>query len=414
MSLYNSKWRDEMIWTLKKIYYRIFQAGLQFSQLFLRIRIPELVTGAGSLKRLPEVVKSEGLNNVLIVTDKVLMKLGLLKGLIKALKENEIEYTIFDEVQPNPTIQSIEDGLKLYQSNACKGIIAFGGGSPMDCAKIIGARAVRPRLSVQKMKGLFKILKKLPPLFAIPTTAGTGSETTLAAVITNPETHEKFAILDLRIVPHYAVLDPELTLKLPPDITATTGMDALTHAVEAYIGTGGNRFTNEYAEKATRIIFENLEKVYKKGSDLDRRNNMLLASYYAGVAFTRASIGYVHAMAHNLGGLYGIPHGLANAVILPFILEFYGKAVERKLARLAVASGIGKEGESDAELSEKFIARVKSMNKKMRIPTTIKELKEKDIPLLAQRAMKEANPMYPVPKLMNREQCEEMFRTLLP
>ncbi len=403
-----------MIWTLKKIYYRIFQAGLQFSQLFLRIRIPELITGAGSLKRLPEVVKSQGLNNVLIVTDKVLMKLGLLKGLIKALKDSGIEYTVFDDVQPNPTIQNIEDGLKVYRSNECNGIIAFGGGSPMDCAKIIGARAVRPGLAVKKMKGLFKILKKLPPLFAIPTTAGTGSETTLAAVISDPETHEKFAILDLRIVPHYAVLDPELTLKLPPDITATTGMDALTHAVEAYIGTSGTRFTNEYAEKATKIIYENLDKVYKKGSDLDRRNNMLLAAYYAGVAFTRASIGYVHAMAHNLGGMYGIAHGLANAVILPFILEYYGKSIEGKLARLAIVSGIGKKGEPDAELSEKFIEWVKSMNKKMRIPTSIKELKEKDIPLLAQRAMKEANPMYPVPKLMNREQCEEMFRRLLP
>jgi alcohol dehydrogenase class IV len=321
---------------------------------------------------------------------------------------------VYDEVQPNPTIQNVESGLKLYLANNCQGIVAFGGGSPIDCAKLIGARATNPKRSVHAMKGMLKVRKKLPPLFAVPTTAGTGSETTGAAVITDPETHEKFAAADMKLVPAVAVLDPELMLGLPPHITAATGMDALTHAIEAYIGQHGTKFTNENAEKATRIIFEDLEAVYNDGSDLERRNNMALASFYAGSAFTRAFVGYVHAIAHNIGGLYGVPHGLANAIILPHVLRFCRKEAEQKLAGLARAGGIGKASDSDEELSYRFIEKVESMNRNMGIPTTIKELQEKDVALIAERALKEAHPDYPVPRIMNRQECETLVRKLLP
>jgi alcohol dehydrogenase class IV len=375
--------------------------------------VPELFTGAGSIRKLPETIKSQGVDHVFVVTDKGLVAAGLVQRLLEVLEEDRISFTVYDEVQPNPTIQNVEDGLKLYLANKCQGIVAFGGGSPMDCAKLIGARAANPKRSVHAMKGKFKVRKKLPPLFAVPTTAGTGSETTVAAVINDPETHEKFAVADLKLVPIIAVLDPELMLGLPPHITSATGMDAFTHAIEAYIGTFGTKFTNENAEKATRIISEDLEAVYEDGSDLKKRNNMALASFYGGSAFTRASIGYVHAIAHNMGGLYGVPHGLANAIILPHVLRFSRKEAEQKLASLARAGGIGREGDSDEELSYRFIEKIESMNQSMNIPTTIKELQEKDVPLIAERALKEGNPDYPVPRIMNREECEALVRKLL-
>jgi alcohol dehydrogenase class IV len=284
----------------------------------------------------------------------------------------------------------------------------------MDCAKIIGARVSNPYFSVRRMKGLFKVFLPIPPFFCVPTTAGTGSETTVAAVITDAETHEKFAISDFKLIPKIAVLDPELMVGLPPHITSTTGMDALTHAVEAYIGLNGSKFTDENAENATKLIFENLEEAYKNGSNLEARNNMALASFYGGSAFTRAYVGYVHAIAHNMGGLYGVPHGLANAIILPYVLEFCRKDAEKKLAGLAVAGGIGKRNESKEALSIKFIKKIKTMNKNMDIPTCIKELKEKDIPLIAKRALDEAHPDYPVPTIMTIEECESLVRKLLP
>ncbi len=402
-----------MLWTATKGAFRVVHYIMKAGVAILPMPVPELLSGAGSLQELPDKVKAAGVSKVLLVTDPGIVKVRLVEGLENSLKENDIQYALFDGVQPNPTIQNIEDGLKLYLSNGCNGIIAFGGGSPMDCAKTIGARVTNPKQSVSDMRGMFKVKKAIPPFFAVPTTAGTGSETTLAAVITDPETHEKFAIASFKLIPGVAILDPDLMIGLPPHITSTTGMDALTHAIEAYIGLHGTSFTNELAEKAVKLIFENLEEVYKDGSNLEKRNNMALASYYAGSAFTRCSVGYVHAIAHNLGGLYSVPHGLANAVILPYILEYSRKEAEGKLARLAVAGGIGKADESPEVLSNRFIEKVKSMNANMDIPTTIKELQEKDIPLIAIRALSEANPAYPVPRIINQKECEEIIRKLL-
>jgi alcohol dehydrogenase class IV len=387
---------------------------MKIGAMILPFPTPQLITGVGSVKKLAKQIKIDGVEHVLVVTDKVLMGLKLLEGLFKSLEANDIKYTVYDEVQPNPTIDSIEAGLKIYNSSGCDGIVAFGGGSPMDCAKVIGARVVNPDSTVQSMRGTFRLWKSLPPLYAIPTTAGTGSETTLAAVVTDSKTHEKYSISSLPLVPKYAVLDPELMAGLPPHITSTTGMDALTHAVEAYIGLNGNSFTDKNAEDATRLIFKNLEKAYKNGSDLTARKNMSLASFYAGTAFTRAYVGYVHAIAHNLGGMYGVPHGLANAVILPYVLDFCKKEAEEKLAKLAVVGGIGKDSDSQEELADKFINKIKKMNKNMGIPTFIKELKKEDIPLLAKRALYEAHPEYPVPRIMTDQECEDLIRKLLP
>lgn len=261
------------------------------------------------------------------------------------------------------------------------------------------------------MRGQLKVMHKLPPFFAVPTTAGTGSETTLAAVVSNTKTHEKYAINDPCLRPKFAVLDPELTVGLPPHITSTTGMDALTHAVEAYIGKSNTKSTRDYAEKAVAIIFANLETAYKDGKNINARGQMLLGSFYGGMAFTRAYVGYVHAVAHNLGGMYGIPHGLANAVILPVMLEEYGAAIYPQLSKLANFAGI--EGTSDDDKAKKFIAEVYAMNERMNIPKGFTQIKEEDIPTIVSRALKEANPLYPVPVIFDEDRMTQIVKKLM-
>jgi len=283
----------------------------------------------------------------------------------------------------------------------------------MDCAKAVGARIAKPKQSLAKMKGILKVHKKLPLLIAIPTTAGTGSETTLAAVITDAETRHKYAINDFPLIPRYAVLDPKVTLSLPPSITAATGMDALTHAVEAYIGNSTTPDTRKNALLAVKLIFENLDTAYQDGSNLDARRNMLKASFYAGCAFTKSYVGYVHAVAHSLGGEYNVPHGLANAILLPFVLESYGKCIHKKLHALAVEANIAFKEDSHEEAAQKFIDAIKDMKKRFGIGDTIKEIREEDIPKLAHYADKEANPLYPVPVLMDAKELEKFYHLLM-
>lgn len=400
--------------SIKHMYYRLYQGVFRVAVNFLDWTPPKIISGPGSVKELPSVIKSKGLKKMMIVTDKGLMSLNLLDGLFEGLKAEGIDYVVYDKTQPNPSIDNIEEVRTLYLDNGCEGFIAFGGGSPMDCAKAAGARVARPNKTVQKMRGQLKVIKKLPPFFAVPTTAGTGSETTLAAVVTDTKTHEKYALNDPRLRPGYAVLDPELTVGLPPHITSTTGMDALTHAVEAYIGHSNTKETSAKAEQATKMIFENLETAHNNGSDIHAREQMLLASHYAGIAFTRAYVGNVHAIAHNLGGFYGVPHGLANAIILPYVLDYYGDTAYERLARLSEFAGVAKDGQSDEEKAKAFIKEIRDMNARMNIPDKIDKIQESDIPTIAQRALKEANPLYPVPKIMDLEDCMGVIRRLMP
>ena len=314
------------MWPIKKAWYRTYQAVFRVLVCFLDWSEPERLEGPGAIKRLPALIQSKGVEKVLIVTDKGLMSLHLLDPLFEKLTEAGIQYTLYDGTQPNPTFDNIEDARSLYVENNCEAIIAFGGGSSMDCAKVAAARVVRPNTPIPKMRGVLKVLRKLPPFFAVPTTAGTGSETTIAAVVTNPKTHEKYAINDPVLRPKYAV--------------------------EAYIGHSNTRDTEENAKRAVKMIFDNIETVYRDGKNIEARGEMLLASYYAGVAFTRAYVGYVHAIAHNLGGMYGIAHGLANAIILPYVLEYYGESAHKRLAELAEAASITQPGMTDAQKAE--------------------------------------------------------------
>lgn len=402
-----------MISPFKKFCYRTYQFGMKLAVNIFDWSEPELLSGVGSVKKLPEFVKAKGITNVLVVTDKGLMGLHLLDPLFENLDKVGVKYTVFDGVQPNPSIQNIEDARELYLKNNCQGLIAFGGGSPMDCAKACAARIARPNLPVPKMKGVLKVIKKIPPLFAVPTTAGTGSETTLAAVVSNPATHEKYAINDPVLRPKYAVMDPELTVGLPPHITSTTGMDALTHAVEAYIGRSNTKTTSAYAEKATKLIFDNIEEAYNNGSNLRARENMLMGSFYAGMAFTRSYVGYVHAIAHNLGGFYGIPHGLANAVILPYVLDFFGDSAAKPLARLAAIAGVGSDSMSDSERAKAFVAAIRELNRKMNIPEKFDCIKEEDLDTIIPRVFKEAHPLYPVPKFMDADECRALIHRFM-
>lgn len=395
----------------EKAFCRVYQKVFFLFQCCLDWSEPQLLTGPGAVKKLPALIKEKGLKKVLVVTDKGLTGLGLPNGLYEELEKEGIGYVVYDGVQPNPSIDNIEEARQMYVDNACEGIIAFGGGSPMDCAKLAGARVVKPNQPVVKMRGVMKIMKKLPPFFAVPTTAGTGSETTLAAVVSNPKTHEKNACNDPVLRPKYAVLDPELTVGLPPHITSTTGMDALTHAVEAYIGKSNVASTKEYAEKATKLIFTNLETAYNDGKNIEARNNMLLASFYAGMAFTRAYVGYVHAIAHNLGGQYGIPHGLANAVILPVVLEAFGDAIYPQLASLADIAGVA--GQTTEEKAKNFIAEIYAMNERMNIPKGFTQIKEEDIPTIVARALKEGNPLYPVPVIWDEPEMTALVKSLM-
>lgn len=391
---------------LKRIYCRVFQFSFRAALPVLPYREPEIIP---SCDKLDAVFSKRNVSSVLVVTDKGIVDNGLVVPVENVLKRCGIKYVVYSDTQPNPTVNNVEDALKLYLDNNCNTLIAIGGGSSMDCAKAVGARAVYPKKTIDDIKGKLRVLRKLPTLIAIPTTAGTGSEVTLAAIITDPKTKHKYAMMSFPLIPHFAVLDASLTYSLPPHLTATTGVDALTHAVEAYIGRSTSAETRKLSEEAVKLVFENVEKAYRDGKDFKARDNMLHAAYKAGIAFSKSYVGYIHAVAHSLGGRYGTPHGLANAVIMPYVLDAYGESVYKKLHRLAVAAGISNENDDTAESAKRFIGAIRDLNARMGIPHKIKGIVKEDIPIMAHHAEKEANPLYPVPKLMTKEELESFY-----
>lgn len=394
---------------LERIYCRAFQAAFRAALPLLPYREPRLLA---RVEAIPGVLRENGIKRVLLVTDRGVRQAGLTCPLEAALKAAGIGCAVYDGVSANPTIHNIEEAAALYRRSRAEGLIAFGGGSAMDCAKVTGARIVRPKKPVYKMKGILKIRRKLPLLIAVPTTAGTGSEATLAAVVTDSGTRHKYPINDFVLIPDYAVLDYRVTLGLPKQMTATTGMDALTHAVEAYIGRSTTRQTRRLCEEAVAIIYEFLKRSYDNGSDKAARAMMLRAAYCAGVAFSRSYVGYVHAVAHSLGGRYGVAHGLANAVILPYFLEEYGSHCRKKLARLAKAAGMVPKNMPSREAAAVFLEWIKEMDRCMGIPSHIKEIREEDIPAMARHAAAEGNPLYPVPVLMDAGELSFLYEKI--
>lgn len=400
--------------SLKKLYCRGFQSVMKIGMYMLPWGVPKLMKGPGSVKRLPAAVKKRGFKKVLIVTDGMLVKLGLLDGMTSVMNKIGLDYVMYDQVAPNPTDVNVEEGVKIYRQNGCDCMIAFGGGSPMDCAKGIGARIARPGKAVNKLQGLFKVLLPIPKIFAVPTTAGTGSETTIAAVITEAATHHKASINDLCLMPKFAVLDPELTVGLPPQVTATTGMDALCHAVEAYTNnTYNSRLEKDMCRKAVKLIYDNLYTAYEDGTNLKARQNMQKAAFYAGRAFTRGSVGYVHAIGHTLGGLYGTPHGLAMSVLLPHVMRAFGPAAWPRLAELCDVCEIKPKEDSVQAKAETFIRWIEDMKEKMNIPVYPNMILPKDVDQLVAWAEKEGNPLYPTPQVWTKADFKKFILAMI-
>ncbi|HEY5308898.1 MAG TPA: iron-containing alcohol dehydrogenase [Casimicrobiaceae bacterium] len=379
----------------------------------LPIPQPMLLVGPGASRRLGEALCGFGHRKILIVTDRVVAKMGLPNALAKALSAGGVAHVMFDAVTPDAPIPIIEQGMAYYEKHGCDAIVAFGGGSPMDAAKTI-ALAVANRKHPRKLVGYFKGMRSPVPLYAVPTTAGTGSEVTVAAVVSDPQTNRKLVIADTRLVPAIAALDPTLMVGLPRHVTAATGMDALTHAVEAFVGQWSNTHTDRMALAAVGLIYGNLRTAYRSGRSLAAREQMSIAATYAGLAFTRANVGYVHAIAHQLGGTYHTPHGLANAIMLPHVLKFLSPAITKRLAVLAVRAGVGREGERAAVLAKKFVNSVEALNRDLGIPLHLDALRAEDIPALAKAACWEADTNYPVPRYMSPKICEGILRQILP
>jgi len=381
---------------------------------FIPIPQPELLVGPGSSSRLGQAIAGFGHTKILIVTDSTISKLGLLKPLTDALDVGGAQYVVFDEITPDAPLPLIEKGIDFFRSHGCDAIVAVGGGSPMDASKAIAVAVANPGKSLRQLAGYFKGLRSPVKIYAVPTTAGTGSEATVAAVIADPANERKLVLVDFRMVPKMAALDPALMTGLPPHITATTGIDALTHAVEAFIGNWKTPYSDRMALSAVGLIFENLRAAYQDGGNLAAREKMALASTHAGLAFTRANVGYVHAIAHQFGGKYHTPHGLANGIMLPHVLDYSMPAITDRLAQLAVCAKVGTENESPQELANKFLDAVKQLNADLQIPATLEALQESDIPDLAAAALREAHTGYPVPRYMTQLQCEDMIRKVLP
>lgn len=390
------------------LYARTVQFGYRKVSPFIAWRLPEVIQGEHALFQLPTWIEQRGFSRPLIITDEGILHHHLLDDWLVTMEDFQIYPVIYAKTVPNPPIIQVEEAAKLYREHRCDCLIAIGGGSPIDCAKAVGARVANPNRTIPEMKGELKVKRPIPPLIAVPTTAGTGSEGTLAAVISNPESQEKYALNDPKLIPVLAVLDPRLTLGLPAHLTATTGMDALTHAIEAYLGKSNTQETEEWSIEAVQLILKWLPIVYENPTHIEGRQAMQWASYIAGLAFTRAYVGYVHAASHQLSGFYGTPHGLANAVILPTVLRMYGQKIEKRMATLYTAVYPEATG-NDAEKTERLIQQIEAMNEKMQIPTQLTGIQSQDIPELTRRALKEANPLYPVPVIWGKKEMTALF-----
>jgi len=371
----------------------------------IRIPRPVMFVGPGSAQRLCTSLGQFGHVRVTIVTDETLAKLGVVAPLRDALAAQGIDVAVHDAITPDPTYPVLQAGYEAAKAHGSDALLAVGGGSVIDAAKVIGAMVVTGRSPAQLI-GRLKVNRPMLPLYAIPTTSGTGSEVTVAAVVTDPVQHTKSAIIDPQLVPRAAALDPTLMQGMPKPITAATGMDALTHAIEAYLNRWPHPETAAHCTAAVRMIFANLPRACAHGQDLEAREAMALAAFYAGLAFTKAYVGYAHAFSHKLGGMYGVPHGLANAITLPYVLDYLcdEPRTQQRLAELAVIIGEGTDKEPTDALARRFIARVQGLNRAIGIPEKLDALLAADVPEIARAAMIEASRDYPVPKAMSYAQ----------
>ncbi|MFL0906451.1 iron-containing alcohol dehydrogenase [Vibrio parahaemolyticus] len=390
---------------LKHCLYRSYTKGLKIAAYVLPLPRPTLFSGSGAVSELLEAISDLGFRRLLLVTDEGLVRIGMVGKVLELTQRLGLQVGVFSEVKPDPTYDQVEDGLRAYNASQSEAILALGGGSAIDCAKVIAARVSNKR-SIKKLSGLFKVWRTPAPLFVIPTTSGTGSEVTIAAVVSDPNTHLKTPLMDPKLVPIMAALDPDLLIGLPAKITADTGIDALTHAVEAYISRNATPETQAYSVAAIKLIFRYLPKAVAQGGDIEARYKMAMASYYAGLAFTKASLGYVHAFAHNLGARYGLPHGMANGLALLPVLKFSLPEIEDELRTLAEKTNINTK---DKPSAEHFLEQIESLYDAIGIEKCTTAIKQDDIEDLVDLILKEAHWNYPVPKFMNSEECARLL-----
>lgn len=398
------------------LFSRFMIFAMRIVMIFLKFPKPVTLTGPDSALRLCRDITGAGAKRVMVITDGALMKLGLVNPLVEELKKSGAEVDVFSEVQPDPSIEVVNQGIERLRAFKADAALAVGGGSSMDCAKAM-LLSLANNTDCSKMAGIWMYhwpRKQGLPFYCVPTTAGTGSETTIAAVISDKKAKTKYAIIDPKMVPGKVALDPKLMTGLPPFITAPTGMDALTHAVEAYISTMATAETDTLAKNATQNIVANLPTAYSSGNNVAVREKMAVASFDAGLAFTRAGVGYVHAIAHQLGALYHVPHGLANAIVMPYVLDYSKPDCAHRLADLARVAGIGNTGDSDEKLADAFIAKIRQMNRDMAIPEKVKDLKREDFDHIINNAFAEAHGTYGVPRYLSRDGANTLLAQLLP
>jgi alcohol dehydrogenase len=369
--------------------------------------------GVGAHKQVGEQARVLGGKKALIVTDKGLNSLGVADKIKALVEEAGVKAVIYDGAEPNPTDKNVHDGLDIFKKNNCDMIISLGGGSSHDCAKGIGILATNGG-NIRDYEGIDKSSKPMPPFIAVNTTAGTASEMTRFCIITNTDTKVKMAIVDWRVTPNVAINDPLLMVGKPPALTAATGMDALTHAVEAYVSTIATPVTDACALMAIKLISENLRGAVANGENLEARDKMAYAEYLAGMAFNNASLGYVHAMAHQLGGFYNLPHGVCNAILLPAVEEFNMLANLKRFRDIAVAMGENVEGLSDREAADVAIQSIRKLSADIGIPSGLKELgvKESDFEIMAKNAMKDACS-FTNPRVATLEDVINIFRNAM-
>ncbi|WP_318474821.1 L-threonine dehydrogenase [Photobacterium leiognathi] len=365
--------------------------------------------GAGCLTQAADAIKSHGFKKALIVTDKVLNQIGVVTQVAVLLTERDIDSVVYDGTQPNPTIKNVDEGLALLKENQCDFVISLGGGSPHDCAKGIALLAANGG-QIGDYEGVDRSAKAQLPVVAINTTAGTASEMTRFCIITDEERHIKMAIVDKNTTPLMSVNDPQLMLAKPASLTAATGMDALTHAIEAYVSTAATPITDAVAIKAIELIQQNLRTAVKEGQNLNAREQMAYAQFMAGMAFNNASLGYVHAMAHQLGGYYNLPHGVCNAVLLPHVQRYNAQVSAERLRDVAKAMGVDVEGMTAEQGADSALEAIVALSKDVGIPSGLKELgaKEEDIALLADNALKDACG-FTNPKQATHEEISQIF-----
>lgn len=366
--------------------------------------------GPGSADQLCRYIGQLGVRRLLIVTDRPLRELGIVDRATRALGPAGVETAVFDGVLPDPTYDQIAAGARAYREHGAEAVLAVGGGSSMDAAKIIAASATSEK-NPRDWVGFAKVRHAMPKIYAIPTTAGTGSEATIGAVVSDDETHEKAVISAPVLLPAAVALDPDLQLGLPGPITAATGLDALTHAVEAYICTWDRGTAREHAAAAVRLIFTNLEKAYREGGDRDAREAMSLAAYYAGIAINQVNVGNVHAVAHQIGGRYGIPHGMANSLVLPHVLEFCFEEAKPRLAELAELAGVADPAAGEDANARAFIAAVRDLKSAVGLPERSEKIRAEDYDYLCNLALRECEA-YPVPRLLDRQGTLAILREI--